>query len=34
MTSSSGVIKGIPVCATIGLNQTDLGLKVNEKNSE
>lgn len=31
MTSSSGVIKGIPVCATIGLNQTDLGLKVNEK---
>lgn len=31
MTSDSGVIKGIPTCATIGLNQTDIGLSAKGK---
>lgn len=31
MTSNTGVIKGIPTCATIGLNQTDIGLSVKGK---
>jgi hypothetical protein len=31
MTSESGVIKGIPTCATIGLCQTDIGLSTNGK---
>lgn len=31
MTSDSGVIKGIPTCATIGLCQTDIGLSINGK---
>lgn len=31
MTSDSGVIQGIPTCATIGLSQTDLGLSYQGK---
>ena len=31
MTSDSGVIKGVPTCAPIGLNQTDIGLTANGK---
>ena len=31
MTSDSGIIKGIPVCATIGLNRTDIGLSIDGK---
>ena len=31
MVSNSGVIKGIPTCATIGLCQTDIGLSANGK---
>lgn len=31
MTSDSGVIKGIPTCATIGLYQTDIGLSAKGK---
>lgn len=31
MKSDSGVIKGIPTCATIGLSQTDIGLSVKGK---
>lgn len=31
ITSNSGVIKGIPTCATIGLNQTDIGLSAKGK---